>query len=124
MLHVCHVNTYGVGDLVYYLDCSRKVGLSPWLKREQWKGPFVISRKISDLLYELRWQSKNTKACVIHHDRLKPFQCDTIPDWVPITRKYFTQKNKQSKSTTKCFSKNKSNDSPAVEALEKQSPGK
>lgn len=115
--------TYEVGDLVYYLDSSRKVGLSPKLKREQWKGPFVISRKISDLLYELRWQHK-TRTRVIHHDRLKPFQCDTIPDWVPITQKYVMQKNKQSKSATKCFGKNKSDDCPAVEVLEKQSPGK
>ena len=44
-------HAYSVGDIVYLLDSSRIVGKSPKLKREVWKGPFVVVRKISDILY-------------------------------------------------------------------------
>ena len=42
-------NTYSVGDLVYYMDSRWKIGLSPKLRSQPWKGPFVISKKFSDL---------------------------------------------------------------------------
>ena len=46
-------NTYSVGDLVYHLDSSQKIGLSPKLSSQPWKGPFVISKKFSVLLFEI-----------------------------------------------------------------------
>jgi len=72
---------YNVGDLVYFLDISRKVGLSPKLRSDPWKGPFVITKKLSDLLYEIRGEARK-KVRVIHHDRLKPYTSDILPFWV------------------------------------------
>ena len=74
-------NAYKIGDLVYCLDSSKVVGKSPKLKAEIWKGPYVITRKISDLLFEITGPPK-TRAKIIHHDRLKQYQCDIIPQWV------------------------------------------
>ena len=79
-------NTYSVGDLVYYLDSSRKIGFSPKLRSQPWKGPFVVSKKFSDLLFEITGQQKS-KVRVVHHDRLKPYHSNLIPDWVPSVRK-------------------------------------
>lgn len=87
------LGSYNVGDLVYYLDSSRKIGLSPKLKREPWKGPYVVSKKLSDLLYEISGSQKN-KRRVMHHDRLKPYLSDSIPDWVPAIQKLFSEPRK------------------------------
>lgn len=74
-------HTYSFGKLVYYFDSSRKIGLSPKIRRQPWKGPFVISKKLSDLLFEI------TDQRIVHHDRLKPYHSNMIPDWVPSVRK-------------------------------------
>lgn len=57
------------------------IGKSPKLKRQVWKGPFVVTRKISDILYELKGSVKS-KLKIIHHDRMRPFKCSSIPQWV------------------------------------------
>ena len=75
-----HENQYDVGSLVYRLDKLRTVGKSPKLKRSPWKGPNVVSRKISDLLYELK-PSANGKSKIVHHDLLKPYVSNEIPEW-------------------------------------------
>ena len=80
------VRSYGVGDLVFVYDGSRKVGLNPKLRSQLWKGPFIIKRKMSDLLYELV-DHQLSKSKLIHHDRLKPYNSDIFPDWVPNVRK-------------------------------------
>lgn len=75
------VNTYRPGDLVYYLDTTRKKGLSPKLKSAFWVGPCVVTRKMSDLVFEIKAQQQG-KVKVLHHDRLKPFKSNDIPQWV------------------------------------------
>ena len=42
------INNYSCGDLVYMLDTTKTIGLSPKLKSDVWKGPCIITRKISD----------------------------------------------------------------------------
>ncbi|MCG8112852.1 MAG: RNase H-like domain-containing protein [Candidatus Thiodiazotropha taylori] len=74
-------HSYSVGDIVYILDSSRIIGKSPKLKREVWKGPLVVVRKLSDILYELKGNPKS-KPKIIHHDRIRPFKCSSIPQWV------------------------------------------
>ena len=61
------VRSYGVGDLVFVYDGSRKVGLNPKLRSQLWKAPFIIKRKMSDLLYELV-DHQLSKSKLIHHD--------------------------------------------------------
>ena len=73
-------NSFNAGDLVYCLDKTRKKGLSPKLNSDRWQGPFVVVRKINDLLFEIK-QNKS-KSKVVHHDRLKPYLSNDLPDWV------------------------------------------
>ena len=74
------LKTYKVGDAVYVLDSTKQIGLSPKLKLDRWKGPCVIIRKISDLLFEIKSSSKS-KSKIIHHNRLKPYVDDKLPEW-------------------------------------------
>ena len=62
-------------------------------------------RKISDLLYEISGPTESKKR-VMHHDRLKPYYCDTIPDWVPAVQKSAVQKRTASEPM---YMKNKRN---------------
>ncbi|MES9883466.1 MAG: reverse transcriptase domain-containing protein [Sedimenticola sp.] len=74
-------HNYEVGDLVYCVDTTRKIGRSPKLKRYIWRGPMIIVRKISDLLFEVKSKPK-AKTKILHHDRLKLFCGQTIPQWI------------------------------------------
>ena len=75
-------NKYEQGGLVYVRTNIKKKGLSPKLQ-PNWEGPFIIVRKISDLIFEIR-SSQAGRTKVIHHDRLKPCVCDSdiIPTWM------------------------------------------
>ena len=73
-------NNYNVGDYVYYLDSTKSKGLSPKLKLA-WKGPCVVTKKLSDLIFEIRPQQRG-KAKILHHDRLKPYSSPDVPNWV------------------------------------------
>ena len=84
------VNTYKVGDLVYSLDSTKNVGRSPKLTSALWNGPLIVTRKLSQLLFEVKGPPK-TKPNVLHHDRLKPYLSKVIPDWVPQIRNKVTQ---------------------------------
>ena len=75
------MRNYSVGDMVYCLDSTRKVGKSPKLKSSVWKGPCLITRKISDLLFELK-TGPNSRLKVIHHDRIKPYVAEETPSWI------------------------------------------
>ena len=70
---------YKPGDLVYCRDDTKLKGLSPKLKVNKWSGPYVVTKKFSDLLFELKKNNK-TKAKILHHDRLKLYQSEQVPD--------------------------------------------
>ena len=56
--------TYKIGDLVYYHDSTRSIGKRPKLKSDVWKGPCVITRKFSNLLFEIKSHSiGKSKIC-------------------------------------------------------------
>ena len=50
--------------------------------REVWKGPFVMVRKISEILYQIKGHPETNKNKIIHHDRIRRFKCNSIPLWV------------------------------------------
>ncbi|KAI7811653.1 hypothetical protein IRJ41_008241 [Triplophysa rosa] len=81
---------YIVGDLVYMRDSTKKKGQSPKLQ-PPWKGPFVISACCGPVLYEV--QGLRQKR-VMHHDRLKPYDCDMIPARVRRQRSEILRKSK------------------------------
>ena len=62
------------------LEEARKVGVSRKLAPRHWKGPYVIIRKLSDLLFEIENKEKKTK--VVHHDKLKLFRQREPPKWI------------------------------------------
>ena len=72
------MTTYEIGDLVYVLDSARKIGISPKLQ-PAWKGPYVVSKVISPILFEV---ADTRKSFVLHHDRLKPCENRSIPLWL------------------------------------------
>lgn len=96
------VNNYEVGDLVYRLDSTRHKGLSPKLKSARWIGPCVITRKLSELIFEIR-SSPRGKTTILHHDRLKPFLSANVPSWArelsQHARNVFTTRNQRQAGT-------------------------
>ena len=71
---------YNSGDLVYVRDSNKTKGLSPKLQAK-WQGPGVIIRKFNDLVFEVRINQKG-KSKTLHHDRLKPYTSDEVPNWM------------------------------------------
>jgi transposase InsO family protein len=72
---------YQVGDVVYQLDSSTKVGKSSKLQ-SIWKGPFLVI-KTRGPIYTIQ---NNKKILVVHHDRLKPCQDRVFPLWLKRLR--------------------------------------
>ena len=76
-LRILHRN-YSKGDLVYLLDTAVLKGkckkLSP-----PWKGPGVITKKLSDYLFKIRLRNS---AMTVNHDRIKPCKDSNLPAWI------------------------------------------
>ena len=82
--------TYKVGDLVYFHDSTRTIGKSPKLKSDIWKGPFVVIKKFSDILFEIKSHSLG-KSRILHFERLKPYTSDSVPEVVQKLRESINQ---------------------------------
>ena len=72
---------YVMGDLVYKLDSSTKIGQSKKL-RSPWVVPYVVAESFPPL-YRIRDRRGDA---VIHHDRLKRCDDRTIPIWLRLIR--------------------------------------
>ena len=68
---------YNVGDLVYLIHSSSKVGQSSKLK-PIWKGPYLV---ISPVLFRIK---DCKREVIMNHDRLKPCKDRSIPMWSPV----------------------------------------
>ncbi|KAK3093065.1 hypothetical protein FSP39_010650 [Pinctada imbricata] len=94
--------SYMVGDAVYVLDTAAVKGkcrkLSP-----SWKGPGVITRKLSDYVYEIKIRQK---LVTINHDRLKPCKDRDLPAWVINVQKRVKSGKKTSGDLASSPSKN------------------
>ena len=116
-------HSYLVGDIVYLLDSSKIVGKSPKLKREVWKGPFVVVRKISDIVYQIKGHPK-TKSKIVHHDRIRRFKCNSIPQWVlPLQQDVNSGNTFVDNTVTKVIRKRKQKSSKSVKNNEKINQG-
>ena len=73
---------YAKGDLVYMRDSTKTKGISPKLQ-PRYKGPCIVTRKRSDLLYEIRHKQKG-KGKLLHHDRIKPYLSEDVPHWMSL----------------------------------------
>ncbi|CAC5404213.1 unnamed protein product [Mytilus coruscus] len=74
--------TYEVGDMVFKLDSTSKVGQSKKL-RAPWQGPYVVIRVLSPVLYEITGRKKEM---IIHHDRIKQCDDEIVPLWIKRLR--------------------------------------
>lgn len=63
---------YDIGDQVWYYNPKRKIGRSSIFERP-WKGPYKVIKKISNILYRIH--GLRDKPRVVHHDKLKPYDC-------------------------------------------------
>lgn len=77
--------SFCIGDAVWMHDPTRRPGVCSKLS-PQWKGPFIITKKIDDLVYLVkRTASAPTKA--IHIDRLTLYHGSKVPVWLSSFRK-------------------------------------
>lgn len=65
---------YKEGDLVWLYNPRRRRGLCPKLQKS-WEGPYVIKKKINDVVYRI-YKAPRGKPIVVHSDRLAPFAGD------------------------------------------------
>jgi hypothetical protein len=70
---------YVAGSLVWYLSGTNQQHIAPKL-RVTYEGPFLVTRKINDQIYEMQVNAKGNKK-VVHHNRLKPYEGKNIPRW-------------------------------------------
>ena len=66
--HNLYSHKLGNGDAVWLYNPRRKKGISPKLQRS-WEGPYVIIKKINDLMYQIQLGPR-TKTKVVHRNRL------------------------------------------------------
>ncbi|MCU7833552.1 MAG: hypothetical protein KZQ56_13460, partial [gamma proteobacterium symbiont of Lucinoma myriamae] len=71
---------FEVGQLVWLHDPSRKVGVCHKLMN-RWKGPYVVIRKLDDLIYLIKKSSKQPVKAY-HVDRLMKYQGNNVPQWI------------------------------------------
>ena len=83
------LNRYNVGDLVWCLEESRKVGVSHKLERD-YEGPFIIKRKYSELNFLIQVDHSGREKPV-GHNKLKPYEGDSIPRWLKKAQKALLQ---------------------------------
>ena len=70
---------FEVGDCVWFHNPVRKVGQSLKFQRP-WKGPYIITEKLTDVLYRIQ-ENPRGKSKVVHYDRLKKYQGENKPTW-------------------------------------------
>ncbi len=73
------LHSYRPGDLAWYLNEERKVGLSPKLQ-PLYRGPVLILKKVSELDYKIQLERQGTIK-LVHHDKLKPYKGNKNLPW-------------------------------------------
>jgi hypothetical protein len=69
--------TLSVGTPVWLYRPQRKKGLSPKLSKP-WVGPYVILKRINDLVYRIQLSSRS-KPMVVHRNRLREYVGEDVP---------------------------------------------
>lgn len=89
-LSVYHYNT---GDLVWVTLEACKPGISPKLQAS-YRGPCLITQKYNDLNFKVQL-SKFGLEQVLHHNKMKPYEGENIPNWVHKVRASLTARNSE-----------------------------
>ena len=84
-----NANVFKEGELVWFFNPRRKKGRTPKLCRP-WEGPFIIVKKLNDLVYRIR-KNMQTEPKVVHRNRLWNYigdQSDGVVEWTfPLSDK-------------------------------------
>ena len=64
---------------VWYFYTERRHDISLKLYRN-WKGPYIITKKFGDNLYQIQKNARG-KPKLVHHDKLKPYLGENKPTW-------------------------------------------
>ena len=73
----------GVGDAVWMYNPQRKKGLSPKLQKP-WQGPYVIVKRINDLIYRLQLGPRSRQR-VVDFNQLWKYHGENSPHWLITT---------------------------------------
>ena len=73
------MNSYTVGDAVWYLNEQRKEGICPKLQ-SLYVGPCVVLNKFNDINYCIQL-TEDGPVRVVNHDKLKPYDGENLPKW-------------------------------------------
>lgn len=76
---------YQVGDAVWCLHETRKVGVSEKLTRA-FDGPFLVVEKRSPINFVVK-MTKDGQTRLVHHDKLKPYKGTNVPSWIHAARR-------------------------------------
>ena len=74
------IMSYKVFDKFWYLNEIRKEGICPKLQ-PSCIGPCVVTKKLSDLNYEIQIYSKGSRT-IVNHDKLKPYRGTSYSKWI------------------------------------------
>ena len=67
------------GDYVWYATARTQLPVTPKL-RKPFEGPFVVLKRVNDLVYLIQFDKKGPTQNV-HHNKLKPYHGDTVLKW-------------------------------------------
>ena len=71
-----------MGSVVYMLEKTRKIGVSPKLS-PKWKGPYLVLKKFGTV-FEVQITKKKSK--LVHFDLLKECHSTETPSWLTKAR--------------------------------------
>ncbi len=71
---------YDRGDASWLHNPQKKKGICPKLMH-RFDGPFLVIRRMSDVLYRIQ-KCPKSKPNVVHHDRLKAYRGPNTPGWL------------------------------------------
>ena len=83
---------YEVGDIILQLNETRTHNKCQKLQN-LWQGPYIITKKLSDLNFEIQINQKGSRK-ILHHDKLKRFYSEQLPKWVHKLQTRLTEQSK------------------------------
>ena len=70
---------FKVGDVILLYHPLKKIGIKPKLQC-YWKGPYVVTKRINNVNYEIK-QSPTGTPQIVHFNRMRPFKSECDSSW-------------------------------------------
>lgn len=78
-----HGQSFEVGEVVYMVEKTKKIGVSPKLS-PKWLGPFIVVQTLGTI-YEIQLTPRKSK--MVHFDMLKKCYSNPLPTWLQKAQK-------------------------------------